>query len=31
VKYVVYTDTWNDESNFDTYSDFVKQQFKSEK
>ena len=31
VKYVVYTDTWNDESDFYTYSDFVKQQFKSEK
>ena len=31
VKYVVYTDTWNDESNFYTYSDFVKQQFESEK
>jgi hypothetical protein len=31
VKYVVWTDTWNDESWFLTYSDFVKQQFKSEK
>lgn len=31
VKYVVYTDTWNDESDFYTKSDFVKQQFKSEK
>ena len=31
VKYVVFTNTWNDESDFYTYSDFVKQQFESEK
>lgn len=31
VKYVVWTDTWSNKSWFLTYSDFLKQQFESEK